>query len=126
MLPGRDWGGAGGDTRPGNAGSNTAADHIAVLDLALEQLDEQALKGEVLVRADGAGATHELTVYAREANMRFSVGFDLGERVREAILAMPGPPGSRRFARTAAYAGTPRYVRSPAASTSPPGRRARG
>ncbi len=27
--------------RPGNAGSNTAADHVAVLDLALAQLPEQ-------------------------------------------------------------------------------------
>jgi Transposase DDE domain group 1 len=78
-----------GILREGKAGSNTAADHIAVLDLALEQLDEQALEGEILLRADGAGATHELTVYCREARMRFSVGFDLDQRVREAILAMP-------------------------------------
>jgi len=78
-----------GILREGKAGSNTASDHIAVLDLALEQLDEQALEGEILLRADGAGATHELTVYCREARMRFSVGFDLDERVREAILAMP-------------------------------------
>jgi hypothetical protein len=77
-----------GILRPPNAGSNTASDHVGVLDLALEKLDEQALEGEILVRADGVGATHELTVYAREANMRFSVGFDLDERVREAILAM--------------------------------------
>jgi len=78
-----------GILREGKAGSNTAADHIAVLDLALEQLDEQALEGEILVRADGAGSTHDLTVYCREARMRFSVGFDLDERVREAILTMP-------------------------------------
>jgi Transposase DDE domain group 1 len=77
-----------GILRPGNAGSNTAADHIAVLDLALGQLDQVALDGEILVRADGAGATHELTVYCREARMRFSVGFDVDERVREAIVAM--------------------------------------
>jgi hypothetical protein len=44
-------------------------------------LDEQALAGEILVRADGAGATHQLTVYCREANLRFSFGFDLSERV---------------------------------------------
>ncbi len=78
-----------GILREGKAGSNTASDHIAVLDLALEQLDQVALEGEILVRADGAGATHELTVHCREARMRFSVGFDLDERVREAILAMP-------------------------------------
>lgn len=35
-----------GILRPGNAGSNTAKDHIAVLDLALEQLDRQALERE--------------------------------------------------------------------------------
>jgi hypothetical protein len=38
-----------GILRPGNAGSNTASDHVAVLDLALEQLDQEALAGEILV-----------------------------------------------------------------------------
>ncbi len=78
-----------GVLRPGNAGSNTASDHTLVLDLALAQLDQQALDGEILVRADGAGSTHELTMYCREANMRFSFGFDLSEPVREAIIAVP-------------------------------------
>jgi hypothetical protein len=77
-----------GILRPGNAGSNTAADHIEVLDLALAQLDPQALEGEILVRADGAGSTHELTVHCRGGNMRFSFGFDLSEPVREAIIAV--------------------------------------
>jgi len=81
--------GLAGVLRPGNAGSNTASDHKLVLDLALAQLDQRALEGEILVRADGAGATHELTVYCREGGMRFSVGFDLSEPVREAIVAMP-------------------------------------
>jgi Transposase DDE domain group 1 len=76
-----------GILRPGNAGSNTAADHKQVIDLALAQLDAQALAGKILVRADGAGATHELTTYCREAGMLFSVGFDVDERVREAIVA---------------------------------------
>ena len=78
-----------GILRPGNAGSYTASDHVAVLDLALEQRDEEALAGEILVRGDGAGATHALTVYCREGGMRFSFGFDLTEPVREAILSMP-------------------------------------
>jgi hypothetical protein len=78
-----------GILRPGNAGSNTAADHKQVLDLALAQLDPQALDGEILVRADGAGATHELTAYCREAGLLFSFGFDLSEPVHEAIIAVP-------------------------------------
>ncbi|MQB02048.1 MAG: IS1380 family transposase [Actinobacteria bacterium] len=78
-----------GELRPGNAGSNTAADHIEVLDLALEQLDQEQLDGEILVRADGAGASHELATYCDEAGMRFSFGFDLTEEVREAITTLP-------------------------------------
>ncbi len=78
-----------GILRPGNAGSNTASDHKLVLDLALEQLDQRSLEGEILIRADGAGATHELCVYCREGNMRFSFGFDLSEPVLEAIVQVP-------------------------------------
>ncbi|MCA1699255.1 MAG: IS1380 family transposase, partial [Actinobacteria bacterium] len=78
-----------GVLRPGNAGSNTAADHTMVLELALAQLDSEALDGEILVRADGAGASHELTAFCRDGRLRFSVGFDLDERVREAIAGLP-------------------------------------
>jgi hypothetical protein len=78
-----------GILRAGNAGSNTAADHVAVLDLTLAQLDPEALDGEILVRADGAGATHELTEHCHQGNMRFSFGFDLSEPVREAIVNLP-------------------------------------
>ncbi|MCA1681478.1 MAG: IS1380 family transposase, partial [Actinobacteria bacterium] len=77
-----------GVLRAGNAGSNTAADHIMVLDLALEQLDERALQGEIVVRIDGAGASHEVTRYCRDARLGFSVGFDLDERVRRAICGL--------------------------------------
>ncbi len=78
-----------GILRPGNAGSNTAEDHKQVLDLALAQLDQRSLEGEILVRGDGAGATHELCVYCREGRMRFSFGFDLSEPVLAAIAPMP-------------------------------------
>jgi hypothetical protein len=77
-----------GILRPGNAGSNTAADHKAVLDLTLAQLDAKALEGEILIRADGAGSTHELTAYCREAGMLFSFGFDLSEPVLAAIVTV--------------------------------------
>ena len=76
--------------RPGNAGANTAADHITVLDRALEQIPAQYIEQiEILVRADSAGATHGLVDYCREANLRFSVGYELTEPVREAILQIP-------------------------------------
>jgi len=49
--------------RPGNAGSNTAADHITVTRQALAQLPGLAGDGRpgrrVLIRVDGAGATHD-------------------------------------------------------------------
>ncbi len=41
--------------RPGNAGSNTAADHLEVLPAAITQIPRQYRK-QLLVRADGAGA----------------------------------------------------------------------
>ncbi len=80
----------GGLLRPGNAGSNTADDHKAVLDLALAQIPAQYIEGlEILVRADSAGATHGLVDYCREGNLRFSVGYELTESVRTAILEIP-------------------------------------
>ncbi len=80
----------GGLLRPGNAGSNTAADHVAVLDRALEQVPAEYVQAlEILVRADSAGATHGLVDYCREGNMRFSVGYELTETVRSAILQVP-------------------------------------
>ena len=77
--------------RPGNAGSNTAADHAAVIDLALDQIPaERVAAMEILVRADSAGATHGTADHCREADLRFSFGYDLTEPVRAAILETPG------------------------------------
>jgi hypothetical protein len=41
------------------------------------------------VRADSAGATHGLIDYCREHNLCFSVGYELTEAVRTAILEIP-------------------------------------
>jgi hypothetical protein len=80
----------GGLLRPGNAGSNTAADHVAVLDQALAQIPAEYIETlEILVRADSAGATHGLVDYCREGDLRFSVGYELTEPVRSAILQIP-------------------------------------
>ncbi len=75
--------------RPGNAGANTAADHFEVLQLALEQLPAQDLEREILARADIGGRTHAFTQDCRDAGILFSVGYEVDERVREAIGALP-------------------------------------
>jgi len=46
--------------RPGNAGSNTAADHLTVLDRALTQLPDRWRSRPILIRADGAGYSNAL------------------------------------------------------------------
>ena len=80
----------GGVLRPGNAGSNTAEDHKAVVDRALAQIPpEYIAELEILVRADSAGATHGFVDYCREGSLRFSVGYELTEQVRAAILQIP-------------------------------------
>jgi hypothetical protein len=76
--------------RPGNAGANDASDHLALLDDALGQLPREVVEeAEIVMRADSAGATHQLLAGCRDARIRFSVGFDLTEPVRQAILALP-------------------------------------
>ena len=50
-----------------------AADHIAVLELALEHLPADALDGEILARSDSAGASHDFAAALRETDVRFSL-----------------------------------------------------
>ena len=79
-----------GELRPGNAGANTAADQIQVAEQALEQIPVEQIEDiEILLRVDSAGATHELLDWCREARIGFSVGYDLTETVRDAILELP-------------------------------------
>jgi Transposase DDE domain group 1 len=68
--------------RPGNAGANTASDHFEVLQLILEQLPSSYLDREILVRTDIGGRTHAFTRDCREAGIRFSVSYEVDERVR--------------------------------------------
>ena len=75
--------------RSGNAGFNTASDHVEVLERSLAQLPEQAIGPGLLVRCDRAGATHAFLDHVVARGLRFSVGLDLTEPVREAILAVP-------------------------------------
>jgi Transposase DDE domain group 1 len=76
--------------RPGNAGSNTAADHIAVIQDALAQVPASMIETiEILVRTDSAGATHEVMDFCREHRLRYTAGFELTDAVRAAILNIP-------------------------------------
>jgi hypothetical protein len=69
--------------RPGNAGSNTAADHITVTKKTLAQLRRHrpgTRPGrKVLIRTDAAGATHAFLDWLTERRLSYSVGFTLGE-----------------------------------------------
>jgi hypothetical protein len=79
-----------GVLRPGNAGANTAADHVEVVDLALEQLPRAVVQdAEIVVRTDSAAATDEFTNELRATRVRFLMGYDLTAGVRDAILALP-------------------------------------
>lgn len=79
-----------GELRPGNAGANTAADQIAVAEQALQQIPEGHIEDiAILLRVDSAGASHELLDWCREGRIRYSVGYDLTEQVRDAILEIP-------------------------------------
>jgi hypothetical protein len=82
--------------RPGNAGSNTAADHVAVLDLAIAALpaDARPRPGDpdgprLLASADSAGATHVFAAALRDRGIGFSLGFSVDQNVQQAILATP-------------------------------------
>jgi len=76
-----------GVLREGNAGSNTAADHVRVGEFALAQLPARALDGEIIARVDGAGATHQFTQWCRDRVIGFSVGAKLTEDVLQAALS---------------------------------------
>jgi hypothetical protein len=85
-----------GMLRAGNAGSNTAVDHIAVIDAALAQVPESLRHGyPVLFRFDGAGASKALLAHLRGlreqgVDAEFTVGWALGAREHAAIAALPG------------------------------------
>jgi hypothetical protein len=82
--------------RPGNAGSNTAADHIRLTDEALNQIPDDQLHGQpILIRSDGAGATKEWLTQLRRCrdergvDVSFSVGFSVTNQVKDAIELLP-------------------------------------
>jgi Transposase DDE domain group 1 len=78
--------------RPGNSGSNTAADHKTVLAQALTQLPWQPswrVGRRVLVRTDSGGGTHEFVDYCHKRRVQYSLGFTLTEALVEAVNKVP-------------------------------------
>jgi Transposase DDE domain group 1 len=85
-----------GILRPGKAGSNTAADHIEILAMALAALPVHARpcpgdpdSPRVMVRTDAAGATHAFARAIRAAGCGFSLGFTIAAAVQAAVLEIP-------------------------------------
>jgi hypothetical protein len=76
--------------RAGNAGSNTAADHIEAAGVALAQLPRQ-LRRKAVVRADSGGGTHEFLTWltARSRRLGYSVGMTITPDVQDAIGKIP-------------------------------------
>lgn len=86
--------------RAGNAGSNTATDHITVLDMALAALPAHARPvfdtetgawtgPRVLARSDSAGATHAFAAGCVERGVGFSFGFPVDHRIQDIVDLIP-------------------------------------
>ena len=108
--------------RPGNAGSNTTSDHIAVLSAAIAQVPAVHRK-KLLVRADGAGASHGLLDWLtaqdakRGRSVEYSVGFAVTEQVRTAIKTCRRGRGPLPWTSTGTSVTAVTSPRSPTCST---------
>lgn len=78
--------------RPGNAGSNTAADHTTTAQLALAQLPKPYRRGrQTLIRTDSAGGTHDFVSWLAKRGrwLSYSVGMTVTEAIHEHVLKVP-------------------------------------
>jgi hypothetical protein len=74
--------------RPGSAGSNSAADHIGVLDAALAQLPEHE-RAQVVVRTDTGGGVKDFLHHITDLKLQYSVGFYGMPPIVEALSQVP-------------------------------------
>ncbi|SFJ03080.1 transposase, IS4 family [Streptosporangium canum] len=76
--------------RAGNAGSNTATDHINATRLALAQLPKHRRR-QILIRTDSGGGTHEFLTWPTRPGrwLTYSIGFTITDDIGEAILRLP-------------------------------------
>lgn len=83
-----------GMLRTGSAGSNTAADHVEIVNAAIAAVPA-TYRRRLLVSTDGAGASHALVDHLAALNHRpgrrvwYVIGWELGERERHAIADLP-------------------------------------
>ena len=76
--------------RPGNAGSNTAADHVEIIRRALDQAGLGPRPGRrVLVRIDGAGGTKETIEFLTRRRVSYSAGFTLPDHTPQIYDTIP-------------------------------------
>ena len=79
--------------RAGNAGSNTAADHIAIARQALAQLPGHRPGNragrKVLIRTDGAGASHAFLAWLDGQRLSYSIGFGLPANTADLLAQIP-------------------------------------
>ncbi len=103
--------------RPGNAGSNTAADHIAVTREALKQLPTYrpgTRPGRrVLIRTDGAGCTHDFVEWLEAQRLSYSVGFTLPTDFGDKLTLIRTPCGPLPTTATVPSVRAPGSRRSP-------------
>jgi hypothetical protein len=79
--------------RPGSAGSSTFADHLAVLTAAIRRIPSR-MRSKLLVRVDGAGASHELiqhllSLSSRRRTVLFTCGWAITGADEQAIGLLP-------------------------------------
>ena len=76
--------------RPGNAGSNTAGDHIETTRLALAQLPRR-LRRKVLIRTDSGGGTHGFLNWltSKSRRLHYSIGMTITADMQAAIGKVP-------------------------------------
>ncbi|MBC7632039.1 IS1380 family transposase [Aeromicrobium sp.] len=79
--------------RPGNAGSNTAADHLVVIKAALAQFPGHTPGTrpgrKVLIRIDGGGATHAVLDWLTGQRLSYSVGYSLPAHTPDLLELIP-------------------------------------
>jgi hypothetical protein len=87
-----------GTLRPGNAGANTVADHVVVLDEAIDQLPDEIAVGhhdgddpslvarDVTIRSDSAGCSEGFLAACRARNVGFAVVARRNAQVEAAIF----------------------------------------